>query len=169
MDKLRTTSRKEGSKTIYETKFTTGGDLNKIIEYLKTMNSPKVEGYNTITTISVNSSERKIKRVMTCPLPDTMVVKLAVGNDPIHVTYDFEYDDSALAIIATNPQSIHKFFRFTEEITLIQIEPNIIEFHRVSKVFNTGKKYISESYQEYDDYYNNHTLAFCYGLSEIAK
>lgn len=169
MDKLRTTITQVGSKSLYETKFTVEGDLKKIIDYLKTNKSPKIDGYNSIRTLSVKTDNRKIQRVMTCPLPDTMAVKLAIGNEPVNVIYDVEFDDNALAIVATNPRTIHKFFRFIEEITIIQISPNTLEFHRVAKVFNSGKKYISDSYQEYDDYYNNHTLAFCLGLAEISK
>lgn len=169
MDKLVTTSRSDGSKTIYETKFSGDGDLSKIIDYLKTNQSPHVKGYNPITTVSVQSDGEKIKRVMTCPIPNNFEVTLAIGNSPVHVTYDFQYNETMLAVIAVNPSSIHRFFRFTEEMIVEQVAPGKLEFHRTVKIYNFGKKNISSSYQQYDDYYNNHTLAFCVGLLEVSS
>lgn len=166
MDKIVTTSYNEGSKTIYETEHVCEGNLKKIIEYLKTDKSPKVKCINPITTISSESNGNKIKRVMTCPLPDNFEVRMSIGTKPVHVIYNFEYNDDILAVISTNPSSINNFFRFTDEITIEQISPNVIHFKRKAKVYNWGKLHISSSYQEYDEYYNNHTLEFCLGLVE---
>lgn len=167
MDKIVTTSHQEGSKTVYTTKHICNGDLKSIIEYLKTTKSPKVDGVNPIITISSESNGNKIKRVMTCPLPNNFEVRIALGNQPVHVVYDFEHKDDMLVVVATNPDIINKFFKFTEEIFIEQTGPDTICFERIAKVYNWGKNYISSSYQEYDDYYNSHTLAFCFGLSQI--
>lgn len=166
MDKLKTTTHQEGSKTVYNTVFTCEGDIQKIFEYLKTNQTPRNV---PITTISVDVKDNQIKRVMTCPLPDNFQVRLALGNQPVYVTYNIQCVDTIIAITAVNPDVIHKFFRFTEEMIVDQIRPGVIQFERKAKVYNTGKRYISSSYQEYDDYYNNQTLGFCLGLSEAAR
>ena len=149
--------KQEGRKTVYHSKIRVPGNTRKIVEYLKTDKTPK--NNSQVRVISVKSSGNTIERVMTSSLPDTYAVRMAIGNQPIHVKYDIAYSDDIIVVTARNPDLIDNFFKFTEEIIIEQISKDKIEFKRTAKIFNAGKSYFSQSYQEYDDYFNDKSLS----------
>lgn len=169
MEGLRTTTKINGRKTAYITEFSKPGSLKKIIDFLKTNQSPTNPGTEGIVVISVKIEDGLIKRTMTAPLPDNSTVKTFIGSSPIYVTYEIAYNENMLVSKAVNPESIGSFFKFTEILT-IEEENGILKFSREASVFNAGKQIplIGSSYQDYDDYFNNHNLAYYWGLSEIA-
>lgn len=165
---LKVTQYKEGRKVKYHTEFTTPGSLSKIIDYLKTNNTSNVAGTKVISVLS-NDVDKTIKRIMTCPLPETATVQSIIGDIPVNVEYDVAYNDSMLVIKAINPKIINKFFKFTEELTISQEDNNLL-FVRDARIFNAGKQIpvFGSSYQEYDDYFNDNTLAFYLELAKVA-
>lgn len=170
MENLQIKFENFGRRTKYTTEFNSPGSIKKIVDYLKTKNNPKIDGISPIEVISVKSKESSIKRVMTCPLPDTDHVKSAIGDISIHVKYDIAYDEDTIVITAQNPISIAMFFKFKEQL-VISNDNGILTFEREAEIFNAGKQIplIGHTYQFYDDYFNRHTLAFYLGLSNISN
>lgn len=169
LNSIRTFSYKEGRKIKYSTNFETSGELSKIVDSLKNSNDINISGIKTLK-ISEDDDKKTIKRIMTCPLPETDIVKYLLSDISIEVIYDIAYNDNMLVIKAKNPHVVDKFFKFDEELIISQEDNGKIIFSRNVHIFNFGKQIpiIGEDYQEYDDYYNNKTLSFYLELAKRA-
>jgi hypothetical protein len=166
MDSLKTTKLNEGRKNRYLTNFNSEGKLEKIVEYLKT----KTTNTSGIKVIDVKiESEGNIKRIMTCPLPNTTAVNTVIGNKQVNVIYDIAYNDSMIIIKSVNPDEISKFFKFTDILSIVEDSGKLL-FSRDAVIYNAGMQIpvFGSSYQEYDDYFNHSNLCFYLELSSIS-
>lgn len=160
--------KKHGSrKSKYVTKFEMNGSINKIVEYLKTHNSPLIGNIRTISTKIISDSE--IERIMTCPLPIDSIITAAIGNEPVYVKYEIAFCDGMLVSKAIHPAILNSYFKFSETLTITE-EGDKLLFERESIVFNVGKQlpFIGSNYQVYDDFFNRSNLEYYWGCCEEA-
>lgn len=157
----------KGRTTIYKTEFTRMGSLSKLIENLKIKESP-INGISVVKISEISDSE--IQRIMTSSLPNTTIVSNIIGNVDVNVTYNIAYNDKILVSKAVNPSIINSYFKFDEELT-VEEEGEFLKFTRETIIFNAGKQIplIGDSFQEYDDFFNNQNLSYYLHLAEISS
>ena len=168
MDSLNTIITKEGSKDVYSTSFTRKGSLQKIILYLKSHNVPELEDFPGVKSILVEDKETDgFIKVIQSPLPDSVAVNTYLGCRSINIEYDIAHDETMLVSVCKNPPILQGLFNFTENLTIEQVDDNLV-FTREAKIVNKGKSFplVGSGYQMYNDHFNTQSLLFYLAIAD---
>lgn len=177
MDKIRITKtnaiKEDGkvSKKTFMFKFTfqAPGTIKQVVDYLISNRVPKIASDKGVNYVSSrDKGEGEFERVMTSQLPNSTLANTFIGSDPVHVTYEGAYDSDSLVLQSKNNVRLDQYFKFTD-ILIITEENGVLTFDREARVFNAtnyGIKGMLVDGAQYEDFFNQSSLAFYYGISQ---
>ncbi len=157
---LNTKVTKSGRKTIYKILIEKQGSVKKLVEYLKSDKIPEYNSEYKIKHLNVNQkTDINFEKHVKALLPQYGMIQTYLGKDHIVIKYDIAHDDNMIVLLSTNPQSLQGLFNFTETITITEND-GILTLEREAKIFNVGSYMISNSFEMYDDHFNNQSIGF---------
>lgn len=152
------------TKIVYKNHFKVKGDVNKVLEYLKSTKVPDVEGFEKSRFIGNEIlNDKSFRRVIRSKLPPVdSVAKHLITFEYVDIQYELAHDDGIITSICRNPLQLQGKFNFTEEVVICQDEEDneYFTFERKAIVSNKAAKlpFLGSAFNHFNNYYNNQSI-----------